>query len=168
MKTCRRCGETKPPDQLKRDARNGDGYSSFCKKCHSAATRAWQAANPDKLNAARRARYARKKDGINAKRKASYSYDKVRWERLRQLYCVTQEWYEATLRRQGFACAICKREQGLFKRAFAVDHRHGCCPKAPTCGSCNRGLLCHPCNTAMHSLERDGTWIKKAMEYLHG
>ena len=34
MKTCKRCGETKPLEDMKKDKRYADGRAAHCKKCH--------------------------------------------------------------------------------------------------------------------------------------
>lgn len=168
MKVCGRCKVPKPLLLMKRDKRNGDGFSSFCKECHKAASVAWQKANPDKLNAGRRARYQRKNAEINEARRDAYDYDKVRFERIKYNYKVTREWYEQTMEAQGGVCAICKRPQSDFNRAFAVDHNHACCPTTPTCGKCNRGILCHSCNVTIHAMDRDRdlNWFVNAITYL--
>lgn len=165
-KTCRRCGENKPLDLMKRETRNKDGYSSFCKDCHKAASIAWQKANPDKLKAGRRNRYGRVKDQINEGRRQAYDPEKARWDALYYRYKATREWYEAKLAEQGGKCAICGREASLFGRMLSVDHDHRCCPTAPTCGQCTRGLLCATCNAALHSIERDRQWLLWAFSYL--
>lgn len=166
MKECRRCLVAKPLSEMKQDRRNGDGYSSYCKECHKAASAAWQKANPEKLNAGRRARYEQKKEQLNEARRASYDYERSRFGRIWALYRATREWYEETLAKQGGVCAICKKGQSEFKRAFSVDHDHACCPTTPACGKCNRGILCQHCNTALHSLEKHKGWAEEAMKYL--
>lgn len=166
-KTCRRCGETKPIESMKRDLRNGDGYSSFCKACHGAATVAWQNANRDRMNEVRRKRYTQKRAEINAKRKANYDPEAMRWERRLSLYKVTREWYERTLDAQGGGCAICGARQEPGKRSMPVDHDHKCFATTPTCGKCNRGILCHKCNTSLHAVEFAENWIYKAVNFLN-
>jgi hypothetical protein len=168
IKQCRRCGETKPVSQMKMDKRNGDHYSSFCKSCHSAASISWQVENRARVNETRRARYRKKRDEINAARKASYDPDAMRWERRRFLYKVTKEWYFETLEKQGGGCGICGSKQSDGSRAMHIDHDHNCCATTPTCGKCNRGVLCHKCNTSLHAVESSDDWISKAIRYLKG
>lgn len=129
---------------------------------------AWQKANPDKVNKTRKIRYDKIRDQLNAKRKQSYNYDKMKWSRLMYLYKASRDWYEGVLKSQGGKCAICGRDSSEFVRALAVDHDHSCCPKTPTCGECNRGLLCHFCNSGLHSIERDKNWLASAVKYLGG
>lgn len=165
-KTCRRCGETKNAEHLKRDTRNRDGYSSFCKTCHQASSVAWQRANPERLNASRRERYARNAEVIRAKRRAAYRAANVRQPNVKRNYRITPAQYGALLAQQNGCCALCGAHHSKFKRALAVDHAHACCPKTPTCGRCTRGLLCHPCNTALHAIEKNVSWLRNVQQYL--
>lgn len=166
MKTCRKCSIEKPNEMMKADPRYRDGVSSYCKACHQAASVAWQKANPEKVNAGRRVRYQANREKINSARRSSYDYDTVKWVRLRALYRASQDWYETQLASQGGVCAICQRPPDDGRRALHVDHNHDCCKKTPTCGKCNRGILCHSCNTALHAIERDPKWMASAMRYL--
>lgn len=163
---CGRCGVPKDAGLMKRDARNKSGYSSFCKSCHQAASVAWQKANPERLRATRRKRYARLADRIQAQRRARYILGMHRWENLLQRYGVTRAWYEEKLIEQGGACAICRRDSACFRRPLAVDHDHRCCPTGRMCERCRRGLLCAACNTALHSAEREPSWLRNAAAYL--
>lgn len=168
VRVCRRCNEMKPCSDMKRDVRNKSGYSSYCKVCHQNASVKWQKANTERMNAVRRNRYALKRDDICAARRGRYRYESVRWDRLRYLYKASKEWYEELLERQGNSCAICRRSQDGFSKQLCVDHDHECCGKTPTCGNCNRGLLCSSCNNAIHHLERDQQWATAALRYLGG
>lgn len=151
---------------MKKDPRYRDGLSSYCKKCHQSATVRWQKNNPDRVNVVRKQRYARKKGEINAARRSKYDTEKARWSNLKRLYGVSREWYELQILKQGGRCAICGADAEAFKRKMAVDHDHSCCTKTPTCGKCNRGVLCHSCNTTLHSVERDRGWMHAATRYL--
>lgn len=164
-KTCTKCKETKILSLFKADSRYKGGYSSYCKSCHTAATRNWQKKNPDRLREYVRKRYKSKKDAINEKRKASYTTERARPSRLKYLYKMSIEEYDGILKAQDGVCAICK-EPPYSQRYMSVDHDHSCCETTPTCGNCTRGLLCTPCNTALNALEKRGDWLTRALDYL--
>jgi hypothetical protein len=166
LKQCRKCGESKPPAEMKKDTRYRDGLSSYCKKCHQVATIRWQKNNPVRVNVVKKQRYARKREEINAVRRNRYDTEKARWNNLKRLYRVSREWYELQILKQNGRCAICGTDAENSKRKMAVDHDHSCCTKTPTCGKCNRGILCHPCNMALHLVERDRDWMHTATRYL--
>lgn len=63
--------------------------------------------------------------------------------------------YDRMLAEQDGGCALCSRPPGA--RRLHVDHDH-------VTGKV-RGLLCLPCNGALHYLER-GAWLAAAMDYL--
>lgn len=51
MKTCSKCGETKPTSDYRRDAQKRDGLQSCCRACDDAAASKYRAANRDKVRA---------------------------------------------------------------------------------------------------------------------
>ena len=58
MKTCTKCGETKPFSEFHRHAGKLDGRRSECKACASVIRAAWYAANKDRAKADMAKRYA--------------------------------------------------------------------------------------------------------------
>ena len=77
----------------------------------------------------------------------------------------TLVWYES---RAAAGCGICGKQGRL-----ELDHDHSCCTVSPTCGKCNRGLLCRGCNSRLSYLERGydysaelPEWQLKATQYL--
>ncbi len=48
MKTCKRCGETKPRSEYHRHKRFKDGLNANCKSCRNSESIAYRAANPEK------------------------------------------------------------------------------------------------------------------------
>lgn len=76
---------------------------------------------------------------------------------LKRKYGITIEQYDAMLLAQGGLCAICKT-LSTHKKRMHVDHDH-------ETGQV-RGLLCSPCNTALHKLERHAQWADAATKYL--
>lgn len=86
-------------------------------------------------------------------------------QRLRATYGITAEQYWQQYERQGRRCAICQRATGASKK-LAVDHNHSCCSTTPTCGTCNRGLLCATCNKTLGHYRDDPAAFARAAEYL--
>lgn len=83
-------------------------------------------------------------------------------------YRLTLDQYYALLDAQGGACAICRVATPTDIRTdrFHVDHDHRCCPGKRSCGNCNRGLLCHACNTALGNFHDDPDLLDRAASYL--
>jgi hypothetical protein len=58
VKTCKRCGETKPLDQFHKHKETADGYRTCCRKCRSAELNAWRAKAPEATRKKTRAYYS--------------------------------------------------------------------------------------------------------------
>ena len=86
--------------------------------------------------------------------------------KMKYLYGLTPEAYEALLESQGGRCAICPAEEPGGRGRWHIDHDHACCDSLPTCGECVRGLLCANCNRALGMFGDDPEVLKKALEYL--
>lgn len=83
-------------------------------------------------------------------------------------YRLTLEQYYALLEAQDGKCAICRipTPSDIRTSRFHVDHDHSCCPGKRSCGKCNRGLLCHACNTALGNFHDDPDLLERAAIYL--
>lgn len=81
--------------------------------------------------------------------------EQYRKRSLRQRYGITVEDYDRMLEEQGGHCALCPAVPGV--RRLHVDHDH-------VTGRV-RGLLCLPCNGAVHYLEREG-WLDAALAHI--
>jgi len=138
LKTCNRCGQTKPLDNFSRDKRYRDGRRSDCKECRRDCVRNWRRANPDRARA------------LNLKHK----------------YGITADEYAAKLREQGGGCAICGKTPEQNGKGLAVDHDHSCCPGARSCGKCVRGLLCDTCNRGIGNFKDSTELLHAAGAYL--
>ncbi|MFJ8540603.1 endonuclease domain-containing protein [Streptomyces sp. NPDC093586] len=84
------------------------------------------------------------------------------------MYKMTRTNYEDMLASQGGGCAVCSTAACGSGMRFCVDHDHSCCRTVPTCGNCNRGLLCHSCNRAIGLLGDSPVLLIKALAYLKG
>lgn len=101
------------------------------------ASRAWKKANPDKAKGYRK---------------------NERDLRLRRVYGITLEEYEAMYEIQNGLCAICNKEE--TNKLLAVDHCHGT-------GKV-RGLLCAKCNQGIGHFNDDSNLLERAIKYVQG
>lgn len=85
-----------------------------------------------------------------------------RREKLRSSYGLTQEAYDAMVKKQRNRCAVCRKPETRKNRygplPLAVDHCH-------KTGKV-RGLLCLLCNTAIGKLKDSPALLRAAIEYL--
>ena len=78
---------------------------------------------------------------------------------IRNRYGVTEEWYEATLAKQGGGCAICGVvESAHGKPRLSIDHDHAT--------GVARGLLCQQCNVGLANFDEDARRLQRAATYL--
>lgn len=79
---------------------------------------------------------------------------------------IVQEQYQAMLDEQGGVCAICKGSDPYGHGRFHIDHDHGCCPGARSCGKCVRALLCGRCNPGLGAFGDDPELLEAAARYI--
>lgn len=82
--------------------------------------------------------------------------ERARRSRLKRLFNITPEEYDAVLAFQGGTCAICDRPPG--KTRLAVDHEHKT--------GLVRGLVCWQCNAALAKLADSPARAYAAWAYL--
>ena len=94
--------------------------------------------------------------------KSIYDPQKERDRMLRRRYGITLAKYEQMLCDQNGVCAACGRApSGTGKLSVLhVDHDH-------VTGEL-RGLLCHPCNTALGLLQDSPEVVQGLLEYING
>ena len=119
-----------------------------------ASNRAYRAAHRDELNARARKTYA-ENDEYRARRRLTGNKWYRREERLKQVYGLSLQDYEAMVAQQGGVCRVCKTKPA---RPLFVDHSHA--------SGRVRGLLCHPCNAALGFMRDDPVIAAAAAEYL--
>ena len=119
-----------------------------------ARNRAYRAAHREELNARARKAYA-EDDGYRARKRLTGNKWYRREERLKQVYGMSMQDYEALVAQQGGVCRICKTKPA---RPLFVDHSHA--------SGRVRGLLCHPCNAALGFMRDDPVIAAAATEYL--
>ncbi len=106
-------------------------------------------------------RKAKCKECDKARVKANHDPDRARSGHLRRTYALTTEEFDALHLIQKGKCAICATEDPCNRwQRFAVDHDH-------TTGVV-RGLLCHPCNTALGLVGDNVSTLYAMIKYLGG
>ena len=86
MKTCTKCGETKPVSEFNKRAKSRDGLRYHCRSCDKAMNTAWAAANPDRMKAHAakyRALHPERQKARKTKRRAS---DPEAWREADRIY----------------------------------------------------------------------------------
>lgn len=155
-KTCTKCHVEKPVLSFYLNRGTKDGRATYCDECQRASTRAWKAANAERVREQYEA--TKRKPGYEDKRRR----DNQRWW-LRQ-YGITVEQYDQLLADQGGTCAICQLPERYVDartgrtRRLSVDHDH-------KTGRV-RGLLCGSCNQAVGHFEDDHDRCVRAGQYL--
>ena len=138
MKTCSKCGQTKPLDSFYKAKGCRDGRRGTCTECRREYNRSWRSANPGRQRASD----------------------------LKRTYGLTADEYAAKLRGQGGGCAICGKTPEENGRYLAIDHDHSCCPGKRSCGKCVRGLLCIACNAGIGNFKDSTELLHAAVAYL--
>jgi hypothetical protein len=193
-KTCRNCKEEKEASLFSPSFSYKDGLHCYCRACMTKRSADWQKRNPERAKQLKKESRARNPDGVRAAqrkwnmanvekcrayqreyaRQRRASWKKANPERVRATERklslwkrgLTPEQFDQILEEQGGGCAICGK-QNSNGRILGVDHDHSCHPAGGrSCSKCARGLLCTPCNTALHRMENDVRWHLKALAYL--
>lgn len=97
------------------------------------------------------------------------AWRKTKTVNLKAHYRMTLDAYEHQLYVvQAGRCLICLdvAPETFTSYYWPVDHDHLCCAARPTCGSCNRGILCISCNRLLTKSLQDPAWIASAAAYL--
>ena len=161
MKRCSKCRRDLPREQFYNQPEGRDGKRGDCIDCVKAyraaryhlvrdeaiaRAKAWQKANPERVNAYHRERRTRPE--VKARERAGH---------LKRKFGITPETYNEMLEAQGGVCAICGRPP-RDNISLHVDHEHGT--------GRVRGLLCFRCNNALGDFDDDPVLLRQAIEYL--
>lgn len=159
MKRCSKCGELKPLTAFYREQRCRDGYRPDCKACFAARAKQWYSHNRQhvlaRVKAWQQANPERVKETRDASRPRRRAID--RDARLRRVFGLSSDQYEAMLADQGGGCALCGRTP-LPGRSLHVDHHHET--------GVVRGLLCFRCNAGIGQFREDKLRLADAIVYL--
>lgn len=117
MKTCARCGETKPLSGFTKHSRCAFGVRATCRVCLRPQLRETER------------RYRRSENGRK----------KMAAKKRLAMYGISGEQYEEMLVRQDNKCAICRRPPKTM--ALSVDHDHSTGSiRGLLCGNCNAAI----------------------------
>jgi hypothetical protein len=104
-------------------------------------SRAYYAANRDRIKARTRARYKARHDEMRAWARAYYHTDAARRSRRKMVlkpYGLTPEQWDALFIAQGRRCACCGAADPGSCKGWSTDHDH--------ISGAIRGIVCHGCN----------------------
>jgi recombination endonuclease VII len=118
-----------------------------------AYNRAYNAAHREAISARRRHRWDTDPEYQEKQRARHRGKARASW--LKANYGISLEDYELMLRRQGGACAICKKKPD---KTLCVDHCHATRKV--------RRLLCSKCNTGLGCYDDDPSLLRAAAAYL--
>ena len=157
MKVCARC--KLPKEKFHTDASKPDGLTTVCADCRNASARRNHEANREARNAWQRAYAKTHREGYTKRAKdwRHKHLERMRDRYLRNTYGLSEEEYQALLRKQDNKCAICRCELPPGVR-FDVDHAHDT--------NAVRGLLCRTCNVGIGALKDDPQLLRSAVGYL--
>lgn len=136
------------------DKRTPDGLKGWCKACWNGYQRArWTSGKTDRRKKAAADKIWRKANPDRVK--ATY-----RRSRLKRLFGLTPDQYDAMLASQAGRCAACGSTDNGDPRfdTFSIDHDHET--------GAVRGLLCSPCNRAMGQVGDDPDRLMSLVAYL--
>lgn len=144
MKTCTKCGISKPLFDFQGRKEAKDGHRTDCRQCSVARVKANYLAKHEHMKAMRRRPEVLARNVVS-KRKALTGFCPELYERAKAL----QDW----------RCAICGTDlNALPDKHVHADH----CHKTRT----PRGVLCHWCNVALGQFKDDPERLKSAIRYL--
>ena len=170
-KACGKCRVDKPYSSFSKDATTPTGLKSYCKQCSSECGKANRKKNAER-EVVKTPEY-KKCPGCSTEKQASeFNKSKTSSTGLtsycsacnvihhrEQKYGVSEEWYQATLKAQGGACAICKHIPQPGDKGLCLDHDH-------VTGE-PRGLPCFHCNLLLGYAKDSAYILQNAIEYLN-
>lgn len=159
MKPCRR-GHT--------EGRYADGHCIVCRRAYKLAQYHRDAEYRERQRTQKLVRYRENtalRERIQTREREKYRQCPERREQVRargreKKYGLTPEDYADLLRKQDFACAICKTTEPGGKGVFVVDHCHTT--------NAVRGLLCNRCNLGLGHFQDSPDFLGEAIKYLGG
>ena len=157
MKTCKRCGESKPLTEFYANPTGRQGTRPECKTCTNSRRKRWYAENREREIERVLAWQRENPEAVAARTEAFRAAGKKkiadRKSHLKRKYGLTIEEYDAMLAAQDGGCASCGKPN-----PDNVDHDH-------ETGRV-RGILCWNCNVGVGQFEDDIERLITATAYL--
>lgn len=148
MKTCIKCGESKPISEFYKNKKSIDGRLHACKNCKDKQAKEYNHTIEGKKS--HREYMKRYRDSLSTEKRNEIK----RNEKYKQKYGLTLDDVNRMHVEQNYKCAIC---DGTFD-LLVVDHCHAT-------GKV-RGLLCDRCNVGIGCLKDDEVLLENAIKYL--
>lgn len=160
MKTCTKCGHTKPEFDFSPGTK---GLKSWCKRCCANDQKERNKRNPEQKSIRDKEYRSKNRQRLNFKDRERYYSDKEKFRErnLMSYHGITQETYGDMFEIQNGVCSICgltATESSHFREHLSVDHNHQ--------SMAIRGLLCNRCNLAVGYLKDSVVLALKAACYL--
>lgn len=140
LRTCTKCKADLPLTAFHKAKHNPSGLQRWCRDCSNAYRRHRHNTVPEY-----RAKRHESQRRLYRKDPVAWSI-RVRRNEIERKYGITIDQYQALLVLQDNKCALCGTSEPRGKGSWHVDHNH-------ETGDV-RGLLCHPCNTALGTYEK--------------
>jgi hypothetical protein len=154
MKTCTRCGESKPATRefFHKHTNTLDGLRHVCKPCNRASVRAWAGDNPEKTRDRHRSWYRQNRSKVRASALEWKARNPEKARAQRRKY----KGLPLPTRPEPAFCECCGGLPGTY--AMNLDHCH-------ETGKF-RGWLCGNCNSSIGKLGDNAEGLRKALDYL--
>ena len=153
IKICKTHGEL-TKEQVMKSGTTPKGTIQFrCKECNKVAQRKHRDNDPEAFLVWQR-NY--QKDNYDSK---------LRWNRLKSVFGVNKEQYDAMLTSQNHVCAICKEPETLKSKIGRRRHEFLCIDHCHDTGKI-RGLLCRKCNGSLGGFKDSISMLESAIKYL--
>ena len=160
MKLCLKCKLTLPLEEFQFTTAKKDKLRTICIKCRAKYAKEYRDANRKTCLIAEAERRIRNSESIRHSKKKWYlkSEDHRISYRLRTVYGLNLDEYDALFKSQNESCKICSVSQDELPKRLCVDHCH-------VTGKV-RGLLCDPCNRLLGQAKDSIDVLLKAISYL--
>lgn len=154
MSFCSKCKIDKSDADFKKDKRRPNGLASYCKACHNLASRISRLKDPERI----RAYYARRR-----KNNKACITEYMKRYRLKSLFGLSLEEFQAKLLRQQGLCRICSQPESIVDPRsgdlydLSVDHNH--------MTKTVRDLLCRRCNRVFGNIGESPELAQSLLDY---